>query len=514
MILSFASWGQDEYYRFTHNELYQFVERQKDSFDVTIPIEERIPLFTRSLASTNWGTVWHQIQKNIDKLKARAKRPVKVYVFDTGAGFTNKKLQKAWDKARSRDYVNDGTSIDVQGHSTHVNGIIAADDPNIGIGAGLVQLGLLTVAPQEVLDDNGSGNFDTHINPAIAAANKEAIELIKQGYFIIYNFSLGGSGNTPLATDKLMKEAQDSGILVACASGNTYGQGVNAPANSKYVYAVAALQQDNTQVIRAPYSTYGKEVFAAAAGSNVWSTLPDDKEAALSGTSMATPTFVGLCAWIASINPSLNAAQVVDLAIKVMQDVAPAGKDIYTGYGSIMGDLILDNEPTDPGNPNPDPNPEPPAVYKARTVSIPIRNYYDNILFKSTTDGAYRYMSVGGIVVEYKTTKSAELASQEINALADNFFTRRGFILPQDQTDLDFTAAWASYFFRLLAKNSGYDVNIAEMWAAEGLSDDRTLVYYTKDYPVGSKVLEKQFVKTRAAKKMQRRGEIATLNWN
>jgi hypothetical protein len=39
-------------------------------------------------------------------------------------------------------------------------------------------------------------------------------------------------------------------------------------------------------------------------------------------------------------------------------------------------------------------------------------------------------------------------------------------------------------------------------------------VYYTKSYPVGSKVIEKQLVKIRNAKKMERRGQVATLGWN
>ncbi|MBK7873933.1 MAG: S8 family serine peptidase [Saprospiraceae bacterium] len=306
------------------------------------------------------------------------------------------------------------------------------------------------------------------------------------------------------------------GVFVVAAAGNSYCNSQNTigyPGKYAQVITVGSIGKSAQP---SDFSSCGEQLDIAAPGEGVYSTHRNGSYAYLSGTSMATPQVTGIIAKILSRYDIKTQAEMEAYLRKHASDLYNKGFDTRTGYGAPIATNYNEGPDGEPGDPNPDPEPEPDPIisYKKRVVSIPIRAYYDNILFKSNTDGAYRYMSLGGIVVEYTTTKSSVLASEEINRLADSFFSRRGFILPQDQTDLDFTAAWAAYFFKLLLKQEGYEVNISEMWDAEGQSDDRTLVYYTKSYPVGSKVNQKQLVKIRNAKKMERRGQVATLGWD
>lgn len=480
MILAVSSWGQDVIL-----EPYEVVE-------------------IRALAASqtrDWGHVYLQASE----FKGEGKG-VYVFVLDTGIDSDHPDLKGNIDIRYCKDFTRSASGFeDVHGHGTHCAGIIGAIDNNEGV------IGIATnvkIVAVKVLNDQGSGSYTDIIAGIRYVAD---LQISEQK---IISMSLGGSSTTPAFEDAI-NYAISKGVYIVAAAGNSYctvPNSIGYPGKYPQVITVGSIGKTAQP---SDFSSCGEQLDIAAPGEGVYSTHKNGSYAYLSGTSMATPQVTGIIAKLLSRYKFTSQKEMEAYLGKYASDLYDKGWDKRTGYGAPIATNYSEGPDGElPDDPNPDPNPEPPAVYKARTVSIPIRNYYDNILFKSTTDGAYRYMSVGGIVVEYKTTKSAELASQEINALADNFFTRRGFILPQDQCDIDFTAAWAAYFFRLLAKNSGYDVNISEMWAAEGLSDDRTLIYYTKDYPVGSKVLEKQFVKTRAAKKMQRRGEIATLNWN
>ena len=77
-----------------------FVTIQKALFDVTIPAEERIMFLPNmfSMASGNWGTDWHGTVRNAAAIKNGSARKVAVFVFDTGAGYSNDRLKLAWWK--------------------------------------------------------------------------------------------------------------------------------------------------------------------------------------------------------------------------------------------------------------------------------------------------------------------------------------------------------------------------------------------------------------------------------
>lgn len=475
LLLSFFAligWGQipvntPKDYEYQKMYWANFVTIQKALFDVTIPAEERIMFLPNmfSMASGNWGTDWHGTVRNAAAIKNGSARKVAVFVFDTGAGYSNDRLKLAWWKGMGKQYTGDKTAIDIQGHSTHVSGIIGAVDESIpiGIAAELVKKGLLKVIPYEVLNDQGSGQF-----PWIAKATKEANQvskgLIADGWFVIYNYSLGAEiTSTPF--DAELREAQEIGVFVAAAAGNSGRNAKDYPGTSVYTHAVASLAQNGQGVERSSFSTYGPQVEFAASGSRVLSTIPNNGLAEYSGTSMATPSIAGLAAIWASLNPTWTAKEVETAMKKNAFDIAPDGVDIYTGSGSPMVDSLLVEPPKDDPEEPDDPEEEPPTQDK-RTITVNFNRPY-SVMWKHSQGGLFKDMNVQ-IEVKLETRLYSEAAIADLYLKTDAFFTNRAFIIPKD--DFLDAAFWVRFFYESIMKDQGLKLVVSRIDAEyEGL---------------------------------------------
>ncbi len=156
------------------------------------------------------------------------------------------------------------------GHGTAVAGIIAQVVPNAKI------------MPLRVLDSSGYGDISNVIR---------AIEWARSRGAKVINLSLGSKVSDPLA--KAIQAAAKSGIYVVIASGNDGKNSVGFPANlaksllwTKNITSVGASTLSDK---RAKYSNVGTELKIFAPGDNIWSAYPENRQAAWSGTSMATP---------------------------------------------------------------------------------------------------------------------------------------------------------------------------------------------------------------------------------
>jgi subtilisin family serine protease len=190
----------------------------------------------------------------------RGKGIVNVAVVDTGVDYNHPDLKdrymggyNAWTKT------NDPK--DDHGHGTHVSGIIAASDNNMGV---------VGVAPEvrlwaaKVLQSNGTGTDETVMAGIDWVINKKR----EIGGNWIINLSLGSTA----ASDPeraIFQRAIDENILVVAAAGNRASRGLDWPAAYDRVVAVSAIDSKSAL---ADFSSFGDGVVFASPGVDVLST--------------------------------------------------------------------------------------------------------------------------------------------------------------------------------------------------------------------------------------------------
>ena len=186
-------------------------------------------------------------------------------------------------------------------HATHVAGIIAAKQNNVGITGIAPEVTLL---PVKFINGERGGNTSDAI---------EAIAYAKQMGVSIVNCSWGGYEYSP-ALEQAMKE---SNMLFVCAAGNN---GMNLAKDAMYPAAlnlpnILTVSSINNQGSLSYFSNYGSASKVAAPGEDIYSTIPNNNYAFLSGTSMAAPYTTGICALIKSLNPEMLSGNICDRII-------------------------------------------------------------------------------------------------------------------------------------------------------------------------------------------------------
>ena len=206
---------------------------------------------------------------------------VSVAILDTGVDLSHPDLQGK--VVASVNFSDSGTVSDVNGHGTHVAGIVgAATNNSLGVAGLGYNTTLLNV---KVMGDNGTGSFFSVAQGVVWAADHGAR---------VINMSLGAEfGNATL--EDAINYSWGKGVVVVGAAGNNGGSTPFYPAAYPNVIAVASTDMFDKL---APLSNYGDWVDVAAPGGNIYSTLPNSRYASLSGTSVASPHVAGLAALV------------------------------------------------------------------------------------------------------------------------------------------------------------------------------------------------------------------------
>jgi subtilisin family serine protease len=467
------------------------------SFDITpFPGEEKpnkvISKRDVLAGPTNWGEDLLLPEELITRLTTECKNKVVVKVFDTASKYDHNDL-KDGQLTGSNFTSPQGSLVDVQGHSTHVAGIIASK--NLGLARSLVQAGVLQFKPVKVLNDQGAGSFDWVAN-AVKTEDLENKNYLNQGTFVVVNMSLGGGTAKYAPTESALKLSKELGVIYCIAAGNTGTLGVNYPGNSEHVIGVGSLDQN---LKRSSFSTFGPEVWMSEPGRGITSTYLNQQYASLSGTSMATPFQSALCA--ISLSKWGKVLANTDVMKKYMawvaSDILPTGKDNETGYGYAFVKSILDKNPKDipTGGPvNPPTPPVNPPTHTVRDLSFTLNVNYsigwsivgngstknkEAVLLNNVDLAAGEITTITKIdIVSYKTTLFAADELKKLNTEITEFFTNRGLgLLPgSDYADATY---WTAYFLDLILKSQkNYDIDVLRI---EGKDQKGNTIMFTKE---------------------------------
>lgn len=235
---------------------------------------------------------------------------------------------------------------DQNGHGTHVAGIAAAIDNDIGVVGVTPGARLWSI---KVLDASGSGSVSCII-AGIDYVTEHADEIE------VANLSLGFEG-TSQALDEAIANSVDRGVVYVVAAGNDYKDAINfSPANHPDVITVSAITDTDGKGGRngplssyggadrnndniddglddsfAFFSNYGSTIEVAAPGVDILSTWLNNSYETLSGTSMASPHVTGIVAlYIAEHGKPSNDTEVHNLINAIIN--AGALQDSSEGF--------------------------------------------------------------------------------------------------------------------------------------------------------------------------------------
>lgn len=223
---------------------------------------------------------------------------IKISILDTGIDYIHPDLSKNYKGGYN--FVDNNTDAnDYNGHGTHVAGIIAAEDNDIGVVGVAPDAHIYSV---RVLDYAASGSASDIVAGLEWSLNND---------MQIVNMSLGACEDS-ISVRKSIGILYDRGILLVAAAGNNGnivgdGDNVDNPARYNSVIAVGATDINDN---RATFSSTGPKIELAAPGKEIYSTLPKNKYGILSGTSMASPHVAGVAALIMSAYPEMTNIQV------------------------------------------------------------------------------------------------------------------------------------------------------------------------------------------------------------
>jgi len=266
MASSDSKLSEDEEIRFVEDDYVISIEGNTNKKDKKSDEE----LSEQTAETIPWGV---EYMNDLSPDSVNTGNGIKVAIIDTGIDVDHPDLvdnikggYNTTSKKKSYD--------DDNGHGTHVAGIIAAVDNEIGVIGVAPEADLYAI---KALDAYGDGYVSDIV---------EGIEWCVDNDIDIINMSLGME-NDSLLLHEAVVNANSAGIVMV-AAGNNYGGTCEFPAAYDEVIAVGAINIDK-----------GIADFSALLGVDVWapgvdilSTYLNTKYFVMDGTSMAAPYYI------------------------------------------------------------------------------------------------------------------------------------------------------------------------------------------------------------------------------
>merc|ERR1712176_1364947 len=252
---------------------------------------------------------------------------IKVCVADTGYDLGHEDLPKGGDITGSDSSSNGSWDSDGHGHGTHCSGTVAGLGENSKGVVGVIpdnMNGKFHLVIGKALSDSGSGS-----NSGVLGAVQSCVD---NGAKVI-SLSLGGGGYSS-TTDEFYKDLyENEDILFVAAAGNGGRSSKLYPASYPALMSVAAIDSNKN---KASFSQYNDQVEISAPGVSVKSSLPNDKYASWSGTSMATPHVAGVAGLLWMYFPECKNYQIRNVLAATAEDLGDGGCDNKYGHGLVQ----------------------------------------------------------------------------------------------------------------------------------------------------------------------------------
>ncbi len=253
---------------------------------------------------------------------------VVVAILDTGVDFTHPALAgrlttSGYDfvdddadpseTSNGIDDDGDGQVDELAGHGTFVAGLITLVAPDVYI------------MPLRVLDSEGGGR---------AFVLAEAIQYAVEHGANVINLSL----STPYysrAMENSLKAANEQGVVVVAAAGNSNADSLVYPASGYKVVSVTAIDENDH---KARFANYGSLVDLSAPGAGLSGPVPGGY-AIWSGTSMAAPLVAGEAALLMA---STSQADKLDDVIVCLEKGTVKVDEGHPAHGGKLGKGRID----------------------------------------------------------------------------------------------------------------------------------------------------------------------------
>jgi len=288
---------------------------------------------------------------------------VDVAVLDTGIHDEHPSLTIE----KEVDYTGEGTD-DLNGHGTHVAGIIASTDSTyrgVAYDADLFNV--------KVLNKDGSG-YGSDVIKGIEWSVDNGAEII--------SMSLGAEVDPCDGTDAISQavdKAVNKGVVVVVAAGNSGPDAgtITSPGCSKKGITVGAVDENDnvpSWSSRGPTDDGRVKPDLVAPGVGITSTWKDNSFKSLSGTSMSTPHVSGVAALLLEADPSLKPDEVKEalkttaLDLGLDENTQGAGRvDAYEAY------IYVANATKEPKNETEENKTKetPPGFEKRKKIELP-----------------------------------------------------------------------------------------------------------------------------------------------
>ena len=262
------------------------------------------------LEQTNVPNVWNRANGN----------GVKVAILDSGVNANHPDLVGKVEGRAGHEYEDLNDAI---GHGTEVAGIVTANGNN---KKGIVGVAWNTrILSIKVTDENAEASVATLV---------EGLDKAYENGARIAVLSLSTNKVSTILKNSIA-QAQDRGLLIIAAGGNSGINELRYPAAFDGVIGVGAVNRNNEIE---SYSTTG-DIDIVAPGTDIYTTSINSKQYEyVTGTSFAAPQVAGVAALVLSIAPELTNNEVTEMLL----NGANKNKSINLLNAQATVDLISD----------------------------------------------------------------------------------------------------------------------------------------------------------------------------